>query len=457
MVPPDPWNAGSDPGIVTPMETQTCLDLAALARDSGPDPESRVSRMAAGLIGSEILRIASEIRALAASGRPVCNLTVGDFDPRYFPIPARLAEGTRAALERGETNYPPSNGIPELRQAVGRFYERELGLRYPVESILITGGARPVIYCVFRTLCDPGDRVVYPVPSWNNNHYIHMVDGAGVPVVCRPEHRFLPRREDLLPALPGARLLCLCSPLNPTGTAFTREDLLGICEAVLEENEGRARRGERPLFILYDHIYWMLRFGGIPHVTPPELIPEMARYTVFVDGISKGFAATGLRVGWTVGPVDVISRMSAVLGHVGAWAPRAEQVATVGLLDDPEAIRQYETVFQRELRARLDRLHAGLQAMKQQGLPVDSIPPMGAIYLTARIHPFGRRAAGGELRTNDEIRRWLLETAGIGVVPFQAFGSNEDDGWFRLSAGAVSLADIDAALPRLEAAFRQLV
>jgi aspartate aminotransferase len=201
----------------------------------------------------------------------------------------------------------------------------------------------------------------------------------------------------------------------------------------------------------------MLRFGGIPHVTPPELIPEMARYTLFVDGISKGFAATGLRVGWTVGPVDVISRMSAVLGHVGAWAPRAEQFATVALLDDPAGIRQYEEVFQRELQERLDRLHRGLQAIKGEGLPVDSIPPMGAIYLTARIHPFGRRApGGGELRTNDDVRQWLLEAAGIAVVPFQAFGSTEDDGWFRMSVGAVSLADVDTALPRLEAALRQL-
>src|SRR4051794_25502082 len=439
------------------METQeTCLDLAALVRDAGPDPRGRVSEMAAGLIGSEVLRIAGEIRALVTAGRTVCNLTVGDFDSRYFPIPARLSEGIHTALEQGETNYPPSSGILELRQAVARFYERDLGLRYPVESVLIVGGARPVIYCIFRTLCDPGDRVIYPVPSWNNNHYTHMVGGVGVPVVCRPETRFLPTREDLVGVLPGARLLCLNSPLNPTGTAFTREALLGICEAVLEENEVRGRRGERPLYLMYDHIYWMLRFGGIPHVTPPELFPEMARYTLFVDGISKGFAATGLRVGWAVGPVDVISRMSAVLGHVGAWAPRAEQVATVGLLDDPEAIRQFEAVFQRELRARLDRLHAGLQAMKQKGLPVDSIPPMGAIYLTARIHPFGGRTAAGELRTNEEIRRWLLEAAGIGVVPFQAFGSTEDDGWFRLSVGAVSLADIDAALPRLEAALRQL-
>jgi aspartate aminotransferase len=436
---------------------ETCLDLAALARDAGPHPEGRVSGMAGGLVGSEILRIAAEIRALAASGRTVCNLTVGDFDPRYFPIPTQLAEGIHAALEHGETNYPPSNGMPELRQAVVRFYERELGLRYPVDSVLIAAGARPIIYCIYRTLCDPGDRVIFPVPSWNNNHYIHMMDAVGVPVVCRPEERFLPTRADLIGSLPGARLLCLNSPLNPTGTAFSRDALLGICEAVLEENEARDRRGERPLFVMYDHIYWMLRFGDTEHVTPPGLLPEMARYTLFVDGISKAFAATGVRVGWGVGPVDVVNRMSAVLGHVGAWAPRAEQVATVGLLDDPEGIARYEARFQRELWARLDLLHRGLQGMKERGLPVDSIPAMGAIYLTARIRPFGRRVpGGGELRTNDDVRRWLLEAAGIGVVPFQAFGSNEDEGWFRLSAGAVSVADVEAALPRLEAALRQL-
>jgi len=432
---------------------ETCLDLESIVRDAGTDPRSRISGMASELVGSEILRIASEIRALVASGRPVCNLTVGDFDPRQFPIPPRLAEGVRAALERGETNYPPANGIPDLRQAVMRFYERELGLRYPLESVVIFAGARPVIYCVFRTVCDPGDRVIYPVPSWNNNHYVHLVGGVKVPVVCGPESRFLPTREDLLPHLPGARLLCLNSPLNPCGTAFTREALLGICEAILEENAGRARRGERPLFLLYDHIYWMLCFGDVVHVTPPELLPEMARYTLFVDGISKGFAATGLRVGWGVGPVDVISRMSAVLGHVGAWAPRAEQVATVALLDDAAGIREYQDAFKRGLQERLDLLHGGLQAMKARGLPVDSIPPMGAIYLTARIHPFGRRTPDGtEIRTNSHVRRYLLESAGIGVVPFQAFGRPEDDGWFRLSAGAVSPADIEAALPRLESA-----
>lgn len=433
------------------------VDLTALA-GAGTGTGRRVSEMAAGLVGSEILRVASEIRALKAQGRSICDLTVGDFDPRQFPIPRRLSDGLHQALERGETNYPPASGLLPLREAVARFYERELGLRYPLESVLIVGGARPVIYCIFRTLCDPGDRVVYAVPSWNSNHYTHLVQGAGVPVVCGPEERFLPTRKLLAPVLPGARLLCLNSPLNPTGTAFERGVLLDICEAVLAENEMRARRGERPLYVMYDHIYWMLCFGETRHYTPLELLPELAPYTLFIDGISKAFAATGLRVGWGIGPADLISRMSAVLGHIGAWAPRAEQVATVALLDDPEGIRTYQAELKRGLQSRLDRLHEGIQAMKRKGLPVESIPPMGAIYLTVRIHPFGRRGpSGAELRTNDEVRRYVLEQAGIGMVAFQAFGSIKDDGWFRLSVGAVSLQDIDAALPRLEACLMQLV
>ncbi len=433
------------------MMTRAHLDLSGLAQDAGPSPSGRVSTMAAALIGSEILRIAGEIRALKASGRPICDLTVGDFASSQFPIPEKLAAGIHAALEHGETNYPPSSGIAPLREAVARLYERDLGLRYPVESVLIAGGARPIIYCIFRTLCDPGDRIVYPVPSWNNNHYTHMVGGVGVPIVCGPADHFLPTRRMLEGKLAGARLLCLNTPLNPSGTVMGRDVLLGICEMVMAENEARQRSGERPLYLMYDHIYWMLRFGDTEHFTPPELIPEITRYTVFVDGISKGFAATGLRVGWGIGPVDVISRMSAVLGHIGAWAPRPEQVATVGLLDDPEAIRAYHSVLLGQLQLRLDKLHAGMQAMKGRGLPVDSIPPMGAIYLTARIHPFGDR-----LRTNDDVRRYVLEEAGIGLVPFQAFGSTEDEGWFRMSVGAASVAEIEAALPRLEEALRRL-
>ena len=435
-------------------------DLTDLARETGPNPRRRVSANAAGLIGSEILKIAAEMRTLRAAGRAICDLTVGDFDPRQFPIPERLRDAVTAALERGETNYPPATGMLELRQAVQRFYARSLGLQYPTESVLIAGGARPVIYCTFRALCDPGDRVVFPVPSWNNSHYVHLVEGAAVAVECTAEQRFLPTAAQLRDQLAGTRMLCLNSPLNPTGTAFDPATLEDICAAVVRENEARERRAdpaERPLYLMYDQIYWQLCFGDTRHVTPPELVPEVARYTILIDGISKCFAATGLRVGWAVGPVDLISRMSAVLGHVGAWAPRAEQVATVELLNDPPAMDEYLATLKGGIESRLDRLHHGFQAMRAAGLPADSIPPMGAIYLTARLHPFGRRTPqGADLLTNEDVRRYVVEAAGVGIIPFEVFGSAPDHGWFRLSVGAASEADIEAALSRLAEALRAL-
>jgi len=438
-------------------EIRLAADVASLARDPGPRPALRVSAMASRLVGSEVLRIAGEVRALVAEGRPVCDLTVGDFSPRQFPIPDRLREGIRDALDRGETNYPPSDGLPELREAVRRLYARELGLDYPLESVLIAGGARPLIYCLYRTLVDPGDRVVYPVPSWNNNHYAHLNGAIGQPVFCRPESRFMPTREQLLPLLPGARLLCLNSPLNPAGTAIDRGLLEGISEAVVAENEARTRRGERPLYLMYDHIYWMLTFGGTEHLTPPRLVPEVARYTVFVDGISKAFAATGLRVGYAVGPTDLVGRMSAILGHMGAWGPRPEQVATAAFLDDAASLQEWTRGFRHRVESRLERLHRGLQALGARGLPVESVAPQGAIYLAARFHPFGRRTPDGVvLETNEQVRRYLLESAAFAIVPFQAFGAIEEDGWFRLSVGAVGEGDIEAALPRLQAALEAL-
>jgi aspartate aminotransferase len=437
--------------------TVNAVDLVPLVQPPENAVVRRVSTMARGLVGSEILKIAADIRALVRGGREICNLTVGDFDPKQFPIPERLRTAIVAALERGETNYPPSDGVLELRQAVARFYERELGLRYPTESVLIAGGARPLLYGIYRTLLDPGDRVVYPTPSWNNNHYVHLSGAVGVPIACKREHAFLPTRDDLIAALPSARLVCLNSPLNPTGTAIEPDVLRAICAAILDENRGRERRGERPLYLLYDHVYWMLCFGDMRHVTPPELAPEMARYTLFVDGISKAFAATGVRVGWSVGPIDVIERMSAVLGHVGAWAPRAEQVATVALLDDVAGMRKYHATFRLHVETRLNKLHDGLMAMKRAGLPVDSLPPMGTIYLTARIHPVGRRTSDGKLlASSDDVRRHLLEAAGFAIVPFSAFGVERDEGWFRLSVGAVSEKQIDAALPRVHAALAAL-
>ncbi len=170
----------------------------------------------------------------------------------------------------------------------------------------------------------------------------------------------------------------------------------------------------------------------------------MAPYTIMLDAASKSFAATGLRVGWAVMPPAARQRMGDILGHVGAWAPRPEQVAMAGLLADDAAVTSYLVGQRARVQERLDRLASGFAAMRAAGTAVEVIAPQGAIYLSVRFPVAGA--------TNEATRRLLLERAGFAVVPFQAFGLREDSGWFRISVGAVSLAEIDAALPRVAAA-----
>jgi aspartate aminotransferase len=202
----------------------------------------------------------------------------------------------------------------------------------------------------------------------------------------------------------------------------------------------------------------MLTVGGAAHVDPVTLRPAIAPYVVFVDAISKAFAATGLRVGWVIGPADLIKPMGDIIGHVGAWAPRAEQVATARLLADHAAVDRYIENMRREAGARLDAVYEGLSAMKRDGLPVDCIRPQGAIYVSGRFALHGMRTTNGELlETDEDVRRYLLRAAGLAVVPFGAFGVQHDRGWFRLSIGVVSVAQVEAIFPPLRRALDALV
>jgi len=422
----------------------------------GEVDDASLSRLSRGLIGSEVLRIAAEVRALIAAGKPVCNLTVGDFDSREFSPPERLLSGVQRALAAGHTNYPPSNGVLELRQAVTRFHAREFGLDYGVESVLVAGGARPLIYATYRALVDPGEAVAYPVPSWNNNHYCYLTGARGIPIEVTRESRFHPTPAQVRSLLPGIRLLTLNTPLNPTGTAIEPAALAEISRDLVEENARRRERGERPVFFLFDQVYWALEFGRMKPVTPPALVPEVTPYTVMLDAISKSLAATGLRVGWSVADPAVTQRMSDLLGHVGAWAPKAEQVATAEFLDDAEGFRSFRLEMHRRLGERLELLFRGFSALRERGLPVEAVPPEGTLYLSARFDLIGRRAEGREIRTNEDIRRLLLEGAGVAAVPFQAFGLEREDGWFRLSVGGVSVKAIEDGVGRIASLFERL-
>jgi aspartate aminotransferase len=426
------------------VKTPPGLDL-----DTPNVSDQSLSNLARGMIGSEVLRIAAEVRAAMAAGREICNLTVGDFDPREFPLPPALIEGIHQALEAGHSNYPPSNGIPELRKAVAAFYQRELGLDYPVESVIIAGGARPLIYATYRTVLNPGEVVAFPVPSWNNNHYAYLSGAKALPLEVSRENGFHPTSKQIEAVLPNARLIALCSPSNPTGTGIAPAALEAICQLIVRENRRREAASARPVFLMFDQVYWATAFDTPSVVTPPSLVPEVAPYTILIDAISKSLSATGLRVGWAVAHPAVTARLSDLLGHVGAWAPKAEQVATAAFLSDAAAFHAHRGQMTERLRARLGALHQGFTRMRERGLPVDVVSPEGTLYLSVRILPEGR-LGGREVRTNEDVRRLLLEEAGVAAVPFQAFALPHESGWFRLSVGAVSLASIEKGLSRLE-------
>ena len=414
----------------------------------------RLSSLTGSLLGSEILKIAADVRALDAEGAEICNLTVGDFAPSEFRIPGDVEQGIIDRLRKGETNYPPADGILALREAVRTLYQRELGLDPALASVIVTSGSRPGIYATYRTLVDPGDRVVYPTPSWNNPYYVQLVGAVGVPVPVGPESRFLPTRELLQDAVRGARLLVLCSPQNPAGTMFTEESLGAMCDLVLEEN---ARRGatERPLYVMYDQVYWTLTFGGRQHVHPVQVRPAMAPYTIYVDGASKSLAATGIRVGWVVAPEDLAGAMSALVGHMGAWAPKAEQGAVADFLENGGAWSAFRDDMVARVHERLDVLYTGLVKLREEGLPVNVIAPEGAIYLSVQFALRGRTTPDGTRLDGDEaVRAYLLRAAGLAVVPLRAFGSEEDTEWFRLSVGAVSVSEIEGVLPRVRGALK---
>ena len=416
----------------------------------------KVAEMAENLIGSEIIKLGGEIRDLIAKGNKIYNFTIGDFDPKVFPIPTALKEGIIAAYQAEMTNYPPANGLVELRKAVVNTIKTYQGLDYDAEEILIAGGARPIIYAIFRTIVDPKDKVVFPVPSWNNNHYTHLTFAEQVFVETRPENKFMPTVDELLPHLKGASLLALCSPLNPTGTVFSEEDLTAICDAVLEENSQRGP-DEKPLYVMYDQIYSMLTFEGVKHHDPVSLRPEMRPFTIYVDGISKSLAATGVRVGWAFGPMEVIDKMKSILGHVGAWAPRPEQYAAAQFINDEEAYPSFIAKMNHEVSQRLHGFHQGIQALKAAGHSVDSVTPEGAIYLTVQFDLKNKITTTGKtITTTADITAFLLEEAKLAVVPFSAFGADSESTWYRLSVGTASMENVTDALAAVKTALESL-
>ncbi len=421
-----------------------------------------LSKIAQGVIGSEIVKISNEINEKKRNGEEVFNLTIGDFDPNVFPVSEILVSQIHVAYNNGHTNYPPADGVLELREAVSKLHQKYQMLNYNPTEILIAGGARPIIYSIYKAIVDPGDKVIFATPSWNNNHYTYLSCGIPVVIETTPENNFMPSAKDIEPLISDATLIALCSPQNPTGTMFTKIGLRDICLLILEENGKRKDGGKKPVYLMYDQIYWLLTSDGLEHYDPVSLFPEMKEYTIYVDGVSKSLSATGIRVGWGMGPKFIIDKMKAILTHVGAWAPKAEQVAVANYINHPESIMDWFAIDLKnqksKIKQRVDRFYKGFNDLKTfYGYNVDVIKPQGAIYLSVKFALKGLKKANGDiLVTTEDVRNYLLNDAKVAVVPFYAFGSSTDSDWYRVSIGTCSVDDIDKIFTNLKNSLSKL-
>lgn len=416
----------------------------------------KLSHLAETLIGSEIVKLGNAINERIRQGEKIYNFTIGDFDPNIFPIPQELEDAIIEAYKNHYTNYPPADGILELRNAVSAFIKEWEEIEYNSNEILIAAGGRPLIYTIFKTIVDKGDKVIYATPSWNNNHYVHMTEGVHCMIEAKPENNFMPLAADIAPHINGATLICLCSPQNPTGTTLRQEELEKICDLVLDENRRRPE-GEKKLFLMYDQMYWTLTYGATIHYNPVALRPAMKEYTIFVDGISKVFAATGVRVGWSLGPAEIIAKMKAILSHLGAWSPMAEQKATAKYLLQKESIQKYLLHFKAEVEERLREIYEGFIRLKNEGFAVDAVSPQAAIYLTIRLDLAGKTIKGGKILANQsDVTDYLLSEAKLAVVPFYAFGAAKESPWYRLSVGTCKKEEIAEMLRKLREALAKL-
>ncbi len=416
-----------------------------------------LSKTAQELIPSGIRKISDKVNERIEKGEKIFNLTIGDFSPKVFPIPSVLKEEIKKAYDEAQTNYPPSNGVAGLREAVSKYIKERGGFNYGKDEIVIGSGARPLTYTLMKALVNPGEKIIYPAPSWNNNCYVQLIDAVPVTVLTKFENNFVPTADEIKPYISDAALIALNSPQNPSGTVFTKDELKKVLDLIVDENKKRAKENRKPLYVFYDMIYWILVYGDTKHYNPVELNPEIRDYIIFIDGISKCFAATGVRLGWAFGPKPIIKKISAILAHIGAWSPKPEQVATGRFLMNTSAVDEFFDDFKNELFTRLNTFYEGIMKIKGSGYDVDAIYPQGALYLTVKLNLLGKKTADGKvLNSIDDVLGYILEVGKIALVPFYAFGADKDSPWFRLSVGTCSKEEAKEAILILKKSISKL-
>ncbi len=379
-------------------------------------------RLAARLNGielSEIVRLSETANSLRAQGQDVIALSTGEPD---LPTPARVVEAAHVAAMSGKTRYTPTAGTVELRDAIaGRASVAR-------ENTIISTGAKQVIANAMLATLDPGDEVIIPAPYWTSySDMVRLASGTPIVVPCTAEQGFKLTPETLAKVItPRSRWLMLNSPSNPTGAVYSKDEIQALAQ-VLEAHP--------QVLILSDEIYRELAF--VPYASVRDAAPSLADRTLVVDGVSKAWSMTGWRVGWGIGPAELISAMIKVQGQLTSGASSVGQAAALSAVTGDRALLdERRSTF----KARRDKVIAALNAMP--GLSCTS--PDGAFYAFPSCHRL-MQSQDGPFASDGELCRWLLDTAGVALVPGRAFGLA---GHLRLSF-AYSDLDLDAALTRM--------
>jgi aspartate aminotransferase len=325
-----------------------------------------------------------------------------------------------------------SSGELDLRTSISNYLRKKRKISYGEDEILVGCGVRPLIYTIFKSIVDPGDVVMYPVPSWNNNHYSFLHNAIKIPIECKPENSFFPTFDDVKDKLVNTRLLCLCSPQNPTGRVIDKDTLKQICDEIVKINKEKSKK----TFLFFDQIYSDLVPEGL-FTQPLDVCPEIREYLICVDGISKSLCATGVRVGWTFGPKSVISKMTEIFSHIGAWAPKPEQIAVGKFLNDYQEINDFISSKINQYSFISNQICESLDDLKKSRFNIDYQKPEGGIYISIyfeHVSYFG---------SVENFVEFLIKSCGVGMVPFEYFGSKENEGWFRMSIGGIDPNNID--------------
>ena len=409
--------------------------MAAMSAPAYTTSNRRVSARIGGIAESATLAVDTKAKALRAAGRPVIGFGAGEPD---FPTPQPIVDAAIAACaDPANHRYGPAAGMPALRAAVADKTLRDSGLTVRPNQVLITNGGKQAVYQACATLIDPGDEVLLPAPYWTTYpEAIALAGGRSVPVIASEAQGYLLTPEQLDAALtPRTKVLLFCSPSNPTGAVYPPEQVEAIGRWALD----------RGLWVITDEIYEHLVYDDTRHVSMPVVVPELADRCVVVNGVAKTYAMTGWRVGWMIGPNDVIEAATNLQSHLTSNVCNVAQRAALAAVSGPlDAVLEMREAFDRRRRTIVSMLSA---------IPgVDCPVPKGAFYAYPSVKSLlGKEIRGSRPASSAELAALVLEHAEVAVVPGEAFGT---PGYLRLSY-ALSDQDLAEGVNRLAALFAE--